>query len=401
MDIIPLDGLPYPAMPPARARARRAREVRGVRRHPAGDPERRSRTSRSRSSGSRATRAPTTPTSRRSPHEVGYVFYLDPGPVPGVEQGVLGPGDPRRRAAAGAQRRRWTGRTTTSSLSLHASTRSSKELPIVFIQEPASKAPIPIPIPDITPLNPPLGLVPPLPPKIKFLKDTAKLNPLAAAMTRARLRGPALATRSSAPGTLDVARYGHVLQVAAARRRARRRRGVRRPLLRHVRHLDASSAASSRRPSRSRATACSRRSRRCRHESLEQRRDADAAASTTASTAARCVNNVDPLQIGRIQAIVPDVSGSIPTSWAMPCLPVAGINTGIFTVPQIGSGVWIEFEQGDPDYPIWVGGYWGTPAEVPALAHAGAAGGERHHAADDAAERHRRQRRPRARPAGS
>ncbi len=79
------------------------------------------------------------------------------------------------------------------------------------------------------------------------------------------------------------------------------------------------------------------------------------------------VNNVDPMQIGRIQAIVPDVSGLIPTSWAMPCLPGAGINTGFFTVPQIGSGVWIEFEQGDPDRPIWVGGYWGTPAERPVL----------------------------------
>lgn len=79
------------------------------------------------------------------------------------------------------------------------------------------------------------------------------------------------------------------------------------------------------------------------------------------------VNNVDPMQIGRIQAIVPDVSGLIPTSWAMPCLPGAGINTGVFTVPQIGSGVWIEFEQGDPDRPIWVGGYWGTFAERPVL----------------------------------
>jgi uncharacterized protein involved in type VI secretion and phage assembly len=80
------------------------------------------------------------------------------------------------------------------------------------------------------------------------------------------------------------------------------------------------------------------------------------------------VNNVDPLQIGRIQAIVPDVSGVAPTSWAMPCVPVAGINTGVFSVPQVGSGVWVEFEHGDPDRPIWVGGYWGTAAEVPVLA---------------------------------
>jgi Type VI secretion system/phage-baseplate injector OB domain len=81
------------------------------------------------------------------------------------------------------------------------------------------------------------------------------------------------------------------------------------------------------------------------------------------------MNNIDPMQIGRIMAIVPDVSGPVPTSWAMPCLPSAGLNTGVFTVPQIGAGVWMEFEQGDPDRPIWVGGYWGSAAEVPVLAH--------------------------------
>lgn len=80
------------------------------------------------------------------------------------------------------------------------------------------------------------------------------------------------------------------------------------------------------------------------------------------------VNNVDPLQLGRIQALVPDVFGLTPCSWAMPCVPIAGKQQGIFVLPQIGSGVWIEFEQGEPDYPIWVGGFWGVVAEVPALA---------------------------------
>jgi hypothetical protein len=80
------------------------------------------------------------------------------------------------------------------------------------------------------------------------------------------------------------------------------------------------------------------------------------------------INNVDPLQIGRIQVIVPDVSTVLPSSWAMPCVPVAGMQMGLFTVPPLGAGVWVEFEQGDPDYPIWVGGFWGTAAEVPALA---------------------------------
>ena len=81
------------------------------------------------------------------------------------------------------------------------------------------------------------------------------------------------------------------------------------------------------------------------------------------------INNVDPMQMGRIQAMVPDVAGVVPSTWAMPCLPMAGINTGVFTVPMIGSGVWIEFERGNPDYPIWVGGYWGSAAEVPVMAH--------------------------------
>jgi len=80
------------------------------------------------------------------------------------------------------------------------------------------------------------------------------------------------------------------------------------------------------------------------------------------------MNNVDPLMIGRIQAAVPDVGGLVPGSWAMPCLPLSGTNAGTFTVPAIGSGVWIEFERGDPDHPIWVGGYWGSAAEVPSYA---------------------------------
>ncbi|GAB4205480.1 MAG: phage baseplate assembly protein V [Roseiflexaceae bacterium] len=86
------------------------------------------------------------------------------------------------------------------------------------------------------------------------------------------------------------------------------------------------------------------------------------------------VNNIDPLQLGRILVMVPDVSALLPTSWAMPCVPIAGKQMGTFMVPQVGAGVWVEFEQGDPDYPIWVGGYWGTVAEVPALALAGVPG---------------------------
>jgi uncharacterized protein involved in type VI secretion and phage assembly len=78
-------------------------------------------------------------------------------------------------------------------------------------------------------------------------------------------------------------------------------------------------------------------------------------------------NNIDPMQLGRIMAIVPDVGGITPSTWAMPAVPIAGKQMGTFMVPQIGSGVWIQFEAGDADRPVWTGGWWGNPAEVPAL----------------------------------
>lgn len=83
------------------------------------------------------------------------------------------------------------------------------------------------------------------------------------------------------------------------------------------------------------------------------------------------LNNIDPMQMGRLMVQVPDISGLIPSTWAMPCFPVTGKQMGFWVLPVIGSGVWIEFEQGDPDYPIWSGCFPGSAADVPALAMAG------------------------------
>jgi hypothetical protein len=80
------------------------------------------------------------------------------------------------------------------------------------------------------------------------------------------------------------------------------------------------------------------------------------------------LSNIDPMQKARLLLQVPDVAGLLPTTWAMPCVPFAGIQSGAFMIPPIGSGVWVQFEQGNPDYPIWIGGWWGSAAEVPALA---------------------------------
>lgn len=79
------------------------------------------------------------------------------------------------------------------------------------------------------------------------------------------------------------------------------------------------------------------------------------------------VNNVDPMQMGRLQVSVPDVVLA-PANWAMPCFPVSGMQAGAWMLPGLGAGVWVEFEQGDPDHPIWSGCWYGSAAEVPALA---------------------------------
>ena len=76
-------------------------------------------------------------------------------------------------------------------------------------------------------------------------------------------------------------------------------------------------------------------------------------------------NNVDPMQLGRIQISVPAVLGDGRMSWAMPCVPYAGSGVGFFAIPPVGANIWVEFEGGDPDYPIWSGCFWGT-GEVPA-----------------------------------
>jgi hypothetical protein len=83
------------------------------------------------------------------------------------------------------------------------------------------------------------------------------------------------------------------------------------------------------------------------------------------------INNIDPEGRGRIQAIVPDVQGATPLTYALPCMPLASIKAGIHLVPIVGSAVWIEFEQGDPDYPIWTGCFWGQASELPSDASSG------------------------------
>ncbi len=71
----------------------------------------------------------------------------------------------------------------------------------------------------------------------------------------------------------------------------------------------------------------------------------------------------DPTGRGRLEVRVPAVMGEEPV-WAMPRVPYAGNNMGLYAMPEPGTGIWVEFEAGDPSYPIWVGCFW-ADGEVP------------------------------------
>jgi uncharacterized protein involved in type VI secretion and phage assembly len=86
------------------------------------------------------------------------------------------------------------------------------------------------------------------------------------------------------------------------------------------------------------------------------------------------LSNSDPDQRGRLQVEVPDVLGEFPSSWAEPCVPLAGptgLAMGVYLVPSVGAPVWVEFEHGDPDYPIWSGCRWGAQSDLPSDATSG------------------------------
>jgi uncharacterized protein involved in type VI secretion and phage assembly len=89
---------------------------------------------------------------------------------------------------------------------------------------------------------------------------------------------------------------------------------------------------------------------------------------------ATVLNNVDPMLLGRINVSVPAASSVTPTTFCDPCFPFTGKQMGAFMIPQIGASVWIMFQGGNPDFPVWMGGLYANQGEVPALALAGVPG---------------------------
>ncbi len=141
--------------------------------------------------------------------DTGYVFYIEPGPLPGMNRAYWGPqvkiGLPQ--PALNVNMDTWT---NVESLNFRYRPQASV-MPIVFLQEQTSKLVIPIPIPSVNPLNPPLGVVVPPPQKIEPLNDMAKLSPAQALMlgfAKASDTGDVV----TGDGTLDVLRYGHILK---------------------------------------------------------------------------------------------------------------------------------------------------------------------------------------------
>jgi hypothetical protein len=141
--------------------------------------------------------------------EAGYVFYVEPGPAPGTNIAYFGPeikaGEPQPALTIDMD-----ANTNVESLSFKFDSTKGV-LPIVYIQNQATRVAIPIPIPTINPLQPPLGMLPTPISNITVLRDTAKLNPM-----QAISQGLAEASESqdavSAHGTLNVLRYGRVLR---------------------------------------------------------------------------------------------------------------------------------------------------------------------------------------------
>jgi hypothetical protein len=149
--------------------------------------------------------------------DVGYVFYITPGPAPGANVAYWGP-DIKVGVPQPALNTNMDAHTNVEALSFSFDNQS-KTLPILFVQNAETKVPIPIPVPDISPLNPPLGLIPPIPKRLDFIDETSKYS-----IPRAIMIGLTKASKSSdavtGNGSLDVLRYGSLLK-------ARRLVGVR------------------------------------------------------------------------------------------------------------------------------------------------------------------------------
>lgn len=147
--------------------------------------------------------------------QAGYVFYIDPGPIPGVSKAYWGPqikvGNPQPALSAD-----FDAYTNVESLRFSFDQEKNK-IPLVYIYNSQTGVSFPIPLPPITPLNPPLGLIPPLPtnlipPDLSPFGDDLSKRPIPQAIMMGLARAAQNAEAVSCEGSLDVTRYRNVLQ---------------------------------------------------------------------------------------------------------------------------------------------------------------------------------------------
>jgi len=145
----------------------------------------------------------------RLAQEVGYVFYHEPGPTPGISFMYWGPeikvGVPQPALNADMD-----AHTNVESISFNFNTEQAT-IPLVWIHNPETKIPFPVPIPNVNPLSPPLGIIPPIPKNLESLNHTAKYKPAQAVMIGLATASKA-ADAVTANGSLDVLRYGRLLK---------------------------------------------------------------------------------------------------------------------------------------------------------------------------------------------
>lgn len=142
-------------------------------------------------------------------YEAGYIFYIEAGPVPGTNKAYWGP---ENKVGAPQPALTMNSDFETNIDNIRFTFQNDQaELAIVWVQEPITKAPIPIPIPDVSLVNPPLGAIQGIPRKVRFLDDTSNLSVPQAILSGVGTQGRT-ADSVTGTGTLDVLRYGHVLK---------------------------------------------------------------------------------------------------------------------------------------------------------------------------------------------
>ena len=256
--------------------------------------------------------------------ENGYVFYLDPGPAPGMSRAYWGP-EIRIGVPQPALNINMDAHTNVESLSFSMD-GSSREQTAIFLPIPGTGFGIPIPIPEVSLLKPPLALKQAPALKLKYLDDVAKQD-MPRAIARAMSRASDSSDAITASGSLDVLRYGRVLS-------PRGLVGVRGAGIAYDGLYYVKSVTHNIKPGEYKQSFQLVRNGTHIHYTGGDSMIANQSGRYYGKYRGVVMNNVDPMQLGRLQVQVPDVLNLAPSGWALPAMPFAGTpDQGVFVLP--------------------------------------------------------------------